>query len=201
MKLLPILAIASSVILLSACGSNKKTPEPSSPSTPQVVADCTFPDAPNTAAPGWICDEPVASLAISATGSAETTQAGLDFQKQMAAANARLALAQVMQVSVNGLVKQYAETTGAASAETVDRVNSVVQKQLTSENLVGSRVFKSRTSPNKTLYVLVGFDEAAFKTATKNALKTSMKNDEAAWQQFRAEKGFNELAEEIAKMQ
>jgi hypothetical protein len=35
--------------------------------------------------------------------------------------------------------------------------------------------------------------------ASQNALRTSMQNDSALWQQFRAEKNQQELAEEIIK--
>ena len=36
--------------------------------------------------------------------------------------------------------------------------------------------------------------------ATKQALTTSMNNDRALWQQFKAQKGQEELAEAIANM-
>jgi hypothetical protein len=43
-------------------------------------------------------------------------------------------------------------------------------------------------------------DPTAAATATENALRTSMNNDRALWQQFKAQKGQEELAEAIAKM-
>jgi len=36
--------------------------------------------------------------------------------------------------------------------------------------------------------------------ATEKAVKTSMKNERALWQQFKAQKGQDELAAEISKM-
>jgi len=177
-------------VLLTACGEKKED-----------VAECVFPDAPGTAAPGWICDEPVEGVEISAVGSAEKSGAGHDFMKSMAATNARVALAQNMQVQVRNMIKQYVETTGAADSETVDKVMTSVTKQITNETLVGTKIYKTRKSPGGSLYVLLGMDESSVQKATEKALKTSMKNERALWQQFKAQKGQDELAAEIAKME
>ncbi|MCW9046432.1 MAG: LPP20 family lipoprotein [Gammaproteobacteria bacterium] len=175
--------------ILAGCGEEK-----------QEVADCVFPDAPGSAAPGWVCDEPVEGVEVSAVGSAQKSGAGHDFMKQMASTSARVQLAQNMQVQVRNMVKQYIETTGAADSETVDKVMTSVTKQITNETLVGTKIYKTRTSPTGNLYVLVGMDEASVEKATKNAVKTSMKNERALWQQFKAQKSQDELAAEISKM-
>lgn len=176
--------------LLSACAGDVK----------QAAPDCVFPDAPETMAPGWVCDEPVEGVEVSAVGAAEKSAAGHSFMKNMAATDARVQLAQAMKVHVQNMVKQYAETTGAASSETVDKVNTSVTKQITDQTLVGTKIFKTRVSPNGTLYVLLGMDGSATAEATQNALRTSMNNDQALWQQFKAQKGQDELAAAIAGM-
>ena len=185
-----LLAGVAMSALLAGCGDTK-----------EEVADCVFPDAPATAAPGWICDEPVEGVEVSAVGSADKSGAGHDFMKQMAATSARVQLAQRMKVQVRNMIKQYVETTGAADTETVDKVMTSVTKQITNETLVGTRIYKTRTSPTGSLYVLLGMDDAAVEQATQKALKTSMKNERALWQQFKAQKSQDELAAEIAKME
>lgn len=120
--------------------------------------------------------------------------------KQMAATSARVQLAQRMRVNVQNMVKQYAETTGSAKSETVDQVNSSVTKQITDESLVGSKIIKTRASPTGKLYVLLAMDPESVVKASEAALRTSMNNDKAIWQQFQAKKGQDELAAEIAKM-
>ena len=165
-----------------------------------VAPGCVYPDAPTMAAPLWVCDAPVEGVAVSAVGSHAPSAAGPAFMKEQAAASARVQLAQQMKVTVNNMVKQYVETTGAASAETVDKVNTSVSKLITAETLTGSRVFRSITSPNGAMYVLVGLDPTVTKEAVEKVLKTSMNSDQALWQQFKAKKGQEELAEEIAKM-
>lgn len=177
--------------LLAGCGGKTK----------EDVADCVFPDAPGTEAPGWICDEPVEGVEVSAVGSADKSAAGHDFMKQMAATSARVQLAQRMKVKVQNMIKQYVETTGAADQETVDKALTSVTKQITNETLVGTKIYKTRTSPTGSLYVLLGMDPASVETAAQNAIKTSMNNERALWQQFKAQKAQDELAVEISKME
>lgn len=185
-----VLTVTTAFLLTSCSSDDVKLDSP----------DCVFPDAQSEPAPGWICDEPVDGVAISAVGVATKTAAGHSFMKNMATTDARVQLAQSMQVHVQNMVKQYAEVTGAADTETIDKVNTSVTKQITDESLVGTKIYKTRTSPNGSLYILVGMDSALATAATENALKSSMNNDRAAWQQFRAEKGQAELASSIANM-
>lgn len=183
-------ATVCSVFLLAGCASAPK---------PQM-ADCTFPDSPKDPAPAWICNEPVAGVELSAVGYARSSKAGVAFMKQMATADARVQLAQTFKVTVNNMIKQYAETTGAADSETVDQVNTSVSKLITSESLIGSRLFRTRTSPAGGLYALVGLDTTNVQKAAEESIKTSMKNEQALWQQFKAKKAQDELAADIAKM-
>ena len=180
------------ILLLAGCGG-KTQPAPS-------VADCTYPDASDQVAPGWICDEPVAGVELSAVGYAQKSAAGVSFMKQMAVADARVQLAQTFKVHVNNMIKQYAETTGAADSETVDQVNTSVSKLITSETLIGSRLFKSKVGPTGSMYVIVGLDSNNVQKAAEDSIKSSMKNDEALWQQFKANKAQDELAAEIVNM-
>jgi hypothetical protein len=170
----------------------------SSPAKVEKVAECVYPGS-DREAPSWVCDAPVEGMTVGAVGSAAKSDAGVAFMKQMAATEARVQLAQNMKVQVQNMIKQYAETTGAASKETVDRVNTSVTKQITDQTLQGTKIFRSIVGPDGTMYVLVGLDEAAAQKLTETAVKTSMGNDQAAWQQFKAQKGQDELAAEIAK--
>jgi hypothetical protein len=177
-------------MILSACSS--------APAKVAQTAECVFPGT-DKAAPTWVCDAPVQGMVVGAVGSATKSDAGMAFMKQMAATEARVQLAQNMKVQVQNMIKQYAETTGAGSAETVDRVNTSVTKQITDQTLLGTKVLKSVVSPEGAVYVLVGLDEASAQKLTETAVKTSLNNDKAAWQQFKAQKGQDELAADIAK--
>ena len=182
--------LAMSTILVGCGGGDK----------PQVAASCTFPDAPEVAAPEWVCDAPVEGVEVSAVGSAKIGLAGAGHAKQMAMTKGRVQLAQMMKVHVANMIKQYVETTGAGESETVDQVTTSVTKQITKETLVGSRIFRSKVSPNKVMYVIVGLDPTKVEAAAEEAIKTSMKNERALWQQFKASKAQDELAAEISKI-
>ncbi len=179
---------------LAACETNPPKEAPKA-----KVADCTFPSSPDVAAPDWVCTGSAEGVEVSAVGSEKIVSGETDFAQTMAIASARLKLAGQMKTHVTGMVKKYMETTGAGNSATVDKVNTSVTKQITNETLVGSKMFKSRTSPDGTVYVLVGLDEKAVQKNTETAVKTSMGNDQALWQQFKASKAQDELAADIAK--
>ncbi len=189
-KITNVLLMSAIALSVVACS----TP----PAKVEKVSECVFPGS-DKAAPLWVCDAPVEGMSVGAVGSAAKSDAGIAFMKQMAATEARVQLAQNMKVQVQNMIKQYAETTGAGSKETVDRVNTSVTKQITDQTLQGTKIFRSIVAPDGTMFVLVGLDEAAAQKLTETAVKTSMNNDQAAWQQFKAQKGQDELAAEIAK--
>ena len=191
MKLRSLLIVGTAT-LLAACSSNEPAPQP--------VASCVFADGSNQPAPEWVCGAPLPDLDLSAVGYADKSGAGANFMKQMAATAARVELAQTMKVEVQNMIKQYAETTGTGKSETVDQVNTSVTKQITKETLVGSRIFRQMPTPTGGIVVLVGLSPDTVNQLTEQALKTSMKNDQALWQKFQADKSQDELAADILKL-
>jgi hypothetical protein len=197
MKKKVLFALTAGVFAISSLSGCSSEPKKEA-KKPQAVYDCVFPNT-NQPAPGWICDEPVPGIEVSAVGIAEPSKAGLSFMKDMAAADARARLAEQLRVRVQKMVKSYLGSTGVAEAEVIDRAASSTIKTITNETLVGSKVLKSRVGPNGKLYVLVGLDKNAVEKITQQAVKTSMNNDQALWQQFKAKQSFDEMAAEIAK--
>ncbi len=187
---LPMALMATA--LLVGCASAPKT---------EPVAACVFADGSNQPAPEWVCGAPIDGVEISAVGYADKSGAGVNFMKQMAATAARVELAQISRVEVQNSIKQYAEKTGSADSETVDMVNSSVSKLLTKETLSGSKIFRQMATPSGGMVVVVGLDASAFEKLQQHAIKTSMNNERALWQKFSAGKAFDELAEDMAKMQ
>ena len=186
-----LLLITLLAVGLSACGKKAK----------EEVAECYFQDDGVTPAPAWVCGAPYKDIKIFAVGSHPKTGAGPDFQKTMAAASARDQLARQMKVTVQNMVKRFASTTGAADSETVDQVNESVSKQITKEELSGSKVYITALNPNtKALFVFVGLDAQLAQELAKHAVQTSMNNEKALWQKFQAKKSFDELADEISKL-
>lgn len=191
MKKQIIFALVAGSLALTGCSSEPKKPQ-------QAVYDCVFPGS-DKPAPAWICDAPVEGVAVSAVGIAEPSKAGLSFMKDMAAADARGRLAEQLKVRVEKMVKRYLGSTGTTSAEVVDKVASSTTKTISDQTLIGSKVLKSRMGPNGKLYVLVGLDKDSVTQITEQAVRSSMNNQEALWQQFKAKQSFDEMAKEIAK--
>jgi hypothetical protein len=188
-NVLPVLA--AGLLGLAGCASAPKE-------APMAAPECLFPSSQQVA-PGWVCNMPVPEATVTAVGIAPKSAAGPAFMRQMAMTDARVQLALTVRTRVRNMIKQYAETTGAADQQTVDQVNTSVTKQITDESLVGTKLLRTITGPDGTLYALVGVDSAAAQQIAEAAIRTSMNNDRAAWQQFRAQKAQDELAADIAR--
>ncbi len=186
----PVLAIVVAFGLVGCGSKSKKAEEP----------DCVFPMTKEKA-PMWVCGQgTVEGVAIYDTGSWQKTAAGVGFQMDQATLSARTRLAQQMRAVVTSGLKQAIQTTGAGSSETVDQVASSAAKSISVETLVGSKRIRQAYAADGTLYVLVGVDEATAKKVVGDAVKTSMNNDRAQWQQFQGAKLQSDLAAEVYKL-
>lgn len=163
-------------------------------STKDVMED-EFEDAPS-----WVLDGGSSiDEGAAAVGSAKISKAGMNFTRTEALAYGRDELARQLGVKVKNMVKNFSQTTGIGDDETVDKVSSQVSTQVTKETISGSRQKEMWISPSKDLYVLVFIDNETLKTAVKNSVQTSMKNEAALWQQFQAKKAYDDLDKEIEK--
>ncbi len=136
---------------------------------------------------------------LAAVGSAKIGKAGFGFARTEAMARARDELARQIQVKIRNLVKNFTQEIGAGEDQTVDRVSEQVTKQVTKQSISGSRQKASWISPSSTLYTLVSVEPGSVADYIKDSVQTSLRNEKALWQKFQAEKGFEELEEEIRK--
>ncbi len=192
-----VLISALSILALSVISGCSSEPKKTG-NTNVLVADCVFPNTEKPA-PGWICDQPVAGVPVSAVGVAEPSKGGISFMKDIAAADGRGRLAEQMQIRVSKMVKKYLGNTGVAKTETIDAVTSSTIKTVTDQQLIGSKIYKTRTGPKGRLFALVGIDAKNAEKIAEQAVRTSMANDKALWQQFKAKQSFDEMAKEISK--
>ncbi len=191
-KLISAISLTVVAFTLAACSSTGKRGE---------ELACFYPDALSVQAPGWVCEQPVDGVQVSAVGSYRATKAGVQFQKNQAVAAARNQLAANMRIHVRQLIKNYTAVTGMGEAETVDAVSSDVSKQITKETLYGSKLYQYVVNPETgTMYAVVGVDPANTLRNAQTALQTSYKNNQAMWQRFLADKEHNSLDEEIRKI-
>jgi len=142
-------------------------------------------------APDWLCN-PTMEGGLAAVGSAPKNPLGRGFQQTEAMADARDALARQLGTKVKNMFKKFVRTTGVGESQTIEKVATNVSKQIASQDIEGARQVGRWVGPDGTLYLRVVLDPAsieAVKSDAKNAIKTSLKNNEALYQQFVAKKG------------
>ena len=150
-------------------------------------------------APQWVCNGGAnMEGGIYGVGSAPKSPLGITFQRNEAMAQARDEIARQLQVKVKNMIKNYMSSTGIGDNQTAERVSTQVSKQLTSQVLQGSKLLKTWQGKDGTLYVLVGMNKS-IKDNVKNAVKTTFKNNEALWQEFKAKKAQEELDAAVEK--
>ena len=173
-----------SIALLVGCSSKKPQP---------IEEKCVI---DGSKAPTWVCNGGSdLKGGVFAVGSAEKSPLGFNFQREEAMAAARDALAREIEVKVKNMFKTYLSSTGVKENQTAERVVTNVSKQISKQVLRNSKLLKTWISKNGTMYVLVGID----KNSLKNNIKTTFKNDEALWQEFKAKKAQEELEYQIDK--
>ena len=185
MKKLIATGAAAAVILFSGCANNSQV-------QPAAPAACTT--ISGSVAPEWVCN-PEMEGGLVAVGSAPYSP----LQRQEAIADARDQLAQQITIKVKNMFKKFVQTTGVGKDMSVDKAVQSVSKQLAYATLKGSRAVKKWYDPkDKTLYVLVGMPNPDLaQKEVKDAVKTSLKNNKALWQQFLAKKADKELEQAI----
>ncbi|WP_065545950.1 LPP20 family lipoprotein [Vibrio scophthalmi] len=192
------LVAASLTLLLSAC-SNIQTVEQS-----QDFAACTFPDSPSENAPGWVCDITPTDLAISATGYAKKSAAGMGIMKKVALANAQVILAAQLKAQVSNKFSQLMDssvTSGVedAALESVHEKIEDITENVVSQSLSGARIQMSMVSPKGGLYLLIGMDQATYNANISKAVD-ELNNDSKLWDTFNSEQAAKELQQALESM-
>ena len=150
----------------------------------------------NVLAPKWTCI-PNVEDAYAGVGIAQKSAAGMAHMRRVALANGRSDLAQQIQSQVKDKISIYSSTTGVGANETVDQVAEAVTKQIAKVDLVGSKAIDSWTAPSGALYLLVTVSKNSTNKQIKENIKTSLKNDNALWQQFKAKNALEDLEKEF----
>ncbi|MBY7821344.1 LPP20 family lipoprotein [Vibrio fluvialis] len=175
---------------LAACNSTQTVEQA------QQFAQCTFPDAPTTEAPAWICDVMPTDLEAGAMGYAKKSAAGMGVMRKVAINEARVQLAAQFQTDVNNLFKQAVQssvnTSNDVAVENVVETFENVTKNVVTRSLSNSKLIVSQVSPTGGLYVLVGMDKATFQANVDQVVDAASK-DAKLWNQFNNEKAAEDL--------
>lgn len=180
---------ATAALLLTGCGGSK---QPAPAPAPAADFGCKFKGQP---APEWYCVPEVEGAVVALGEAAPNAGGDRNMQRTTAVAKARSALAMDLEVKVKAMVTDWTRVTGAGSNQTYESNAEQVSKQVSAQTLQGSKILKSWEAPDRTLVVLVGIQESS----VKDGIKTSLKNDQALWQQFQSQKAQEALDAEFEK--
>ena len=195
MKTQKLIIAAAMTSLLAACGSTEK-PQETKPETNSLTANI----------PSWVLN-PVVEDGIAASDCVKFS-GNLSVDQKMASANGRLALAQQIEVRVEGLDKTYARRTDTNDETSVGTNFSSVSKQLTQQKLNGSRVIKSdivNITGKDHFCVLTTLSPNATKElfdAIVNQSKRSVdaQDEKFLYEEFKAHKAEQDLDKEIKRL-
>ena len=183
----------ASLLTIALTGCNKKpTPEEES-GFDKSNFGCK---QENVLAPKWTCI-PMTDGVYAGVGVAEKSKAGQAMMRRVAVANGRSDLAQQIKTLVKDKITIYTGITGVGSGETVDQATEAVTKQVAKVDLIGSKAIDTWTAPSGALYMLVTVAKEDANKQIKNNIRTSFKNDQAIWQQFKAKNALEDLEKEF----
>ncbi len=190
MNKLKMATLAAAVSTLAACGS---TPAPE-------------PAKPTASIPQWVLN-PVVEDGIAAADCVKSS-GNFSVDQKMAAANARLALAQQIDVRVEGLDKTYSRRTDSNEDTSVGTNFSSVSKQLTKQTLTGSRVVKADLvdiAGVQHYCALMTLSPAATKDLFDQIIAASKRNvnpqdEKFLYEEFKAFKAEQDLDKEIKRL-
>ncbi len=166
--------LIGSLILLTSCAANVKI-EP------------------------WVTNPPRAEDAFYGVGEAKMASSTLG--RQAAAGRARIDIATAISVKVAFLLRDMLEQSGI-NGEAIQYTQSV-SKQIVEVQLEGAEIIKSQRiekSGTITWFVLVEYPVGAAREMSVDLAKQEMRRQEALYNKFVAEQGFEKLDEELDKL-
>ncbi len=149
-------------------------------------------------APAWVLNGHAEGM-ISGVASAKIGKGGIQFARTEALARARDELARQVSVKVKSLVNNFVQQAGLGDDQMADAFSKQVTRQVTNETLSGSKQRDMWISPSSDIYVLVVMDAATVKESVKEGVVSSLRQDDARWQEYQAKNADVELDREIEK--
>ncbi len=147
-------------------------------------------------APKWTCVSEIDGF-YSSVGISQKSQAGIAHMRRVALANGRSELAQQINTLVKDKISVYSATAGEGSSQSVDAATESITKQVAKVDMVDSKAIDMWSAPSGTLYMLVVVPKDATNKQITSNLKSSYKNQEALWQEFKSKNALDELEKEF----
>ena len=145
-----------------------------------LTPECAYQDAPEKAAPMWVCGVPIEGFAFTQVGFSEKKPSAT-MTNSAATADARAKMSSYFATMVSDMFSQYQKSleTEEASKYVID--TDMVRETVSSMTLFGTRTVRTMTSPSGGQYVLLAMDEATFAANQKKdaEIKQLFENEQA----------------------
>ncbi|MCK5666721.1 MAG: LPP20 family lipoprotein [Thiotrichaceae bacterium] len=185
-----LITVLGTMMLIGCTGAQKAEVPP--PMT------CTYPDDPTAQAPDWICNPlSVEGAELSALGTSKKSNGFV--AKHICMATARMELAQRLRTTVDGMLKQYAESTDNDDKEMMLQISQRMGSKVT---LPATRLIKNATSPKGKLYCLVTMDSKQVITSITKAAEKEAKTiqSKALWQKFKEKISIDDMIQQLQEV-
>lgn len=145
--------------------------------------------------PEWFLTHPEAEDAIYGVGMAKKQNPTL--ARKAAIARARDDVASQVQVKVSGMIKDFMQESGVGENAQALEFTQSVSKQVTDVSMEGSKVKEIYPANDGTIYALVEYPLNSLRQSTLSEAQ----KQEALYNEFKAQQGFEALEEAINKME
>ncbi len=144
--------------------------------------------------PEWSLTPPAMEGMLYGVGQAKKQNPSL--AKTVAAQRAREEIAAAVKVKVEALVKDFMQESGVGERSKALEFTSVVSKGVTDATLTGALIKEAYLAKDGTYFILV---EYSLDEARRNAIEVA-RQEEALYNEFKADHSFDDLEAELAKL-
>ncbi len=144
--------------------------------------------------PEWALKPPAVEGMLYGVGQAKKQNPSLS--KTVAAQRARVEIAATIKIKVERLVKDFMQESGVGQRAQALEFTSAVSKGVTDATLTGAMIKETYLAKDGTYFILV---EYSLDEARRQAIETA-RQEEALYNEFKADQGFDALEAELAKL-
>ena len=147
--------------------------------------------------PDWYLSPPKYEDKFIGVGDAQRPQMSLS--KTVATTRAKAEIVRAVEEKMSTLVKDYMQASGVGSDASAIEFNESVTKAVSSKTLQGATIEKTEII-NGRVFVMVIYDSQKAISAAKEATRSAAKKEEALYNEFKANQGFENLDAELENL-
>ncbi|UCH10052.1 MAG: LPP20 family lipoprotein [Fidelibacterota bacterium] len=179
-RIIILIALGSGLLLWTGCAGKMESG--------------TTEDRESRDMPEWTLQRPSMEGFLYGVGQAKKQNPSL--AKTVAAQRARDEVAAAVRIQVESLVKDFMQESGVGERAEALEFTQAVSKGVTDATLTGAAIKETYIAKDGTYFVLV---EYSLDQARRAAIETA-RQEEALWNEFKAEQGFEALERELGKL-